>query len=63
MSGDYFRFLGDVIVSHHANLSNYVDMVEQTIDIEKLDGHIYVIKPDYDERLKVLADKLFKVPL
>jgi hypothetical protein len=50
------------VQEHHANLSNYVEMVEQTIDLEKLEGHVYMIKPDYDERLKGLADKLFKVP-
>lgn len=36
-------------------------MVEQTIDLEELDRHNYVIKPDYDPRLQELADKLSEV--
>lgn len=36
-------------------------MVEQTIDLTKLDTHSYVIKPEYDERLGKLAEKLFEV--
>lgn len=36
-------------------------MVEQTLDLEELDRHNYVIKPDYDERLGVLAEKLKEV--
>lgn len=36
-------------------------MVEQTLDLEELDNHNYVIKPDYDERLGELAEKLGEV--
>lgn len=36
-------------------------MVEQTLDLSQLDSHRYVIKPDYDERLQALADKLIEV--
>lgn len=36
-------------------------MVETTLDLEELDNHNYVIKPDYDERLQQLAEKLRKV--
>lgn len=36
-------------------------MVEQTLDLEELDNHNYVIKPDYDPKLKELAEKLVKV--
>jgi DNA mismatch repair protein MSH2 len=36
-------------------------MVEQTIDLEELDRHNYVIKPEYDENLGALAEKLNEV--
>lgn len=38
-------------------------MVEQTIDLDELDNHNYVIKPDYDPRLQELAAKLTEVYL
>ncbi|KAJ7221858.1 DNA mismatch repair protein [Mycena haematopus] len=40
------------------NLEKYSDMVEQTIDLEELDRHNYVIKPEYDDNLGALAEKL-----
>ncbi|KAJ7717304.1 muts domain V-domain-containing protein [Mycena maculata] len=43
------------------NLEKYSDMVEQTIDLEELDRHNYVIKPEYDERLGSFATKLAEV--
>jgi len=36
-------------------------MVEQTLDLDSLDGHNLTIKPDYDHKLQELADKLTKV--
>ncbi|KAG1814852.1 muts domain V-domain-containing protein [Suillus variegatus] len=33
------------------NLIKYGEMVESTLDLEELENHNYVIKPDYDERL------------
>jgi hypothetical protein len=36
-------------------------MVEQTLDLDELENHNYVIKPDYDPKLQELADKLTKV--
>jgi hypothetical protein len=36
-------------------------MVEQTIDLEELDRHNYVIKPDYDPQLEALAETIPKV--
>ena len=46
---------------HNENLSKYAEMVEQTIDLEQLDRHVYMIKPDYDERLKALSTKIMEV--
>ena len=36
-------------------------MVEQTLDLEQLDHHSYVIKPDFDPRLKEYAKQLLEV--
>lgn len=36
-------------------------MVEQTLDLDELSSHNFVIKPDYDERLRELADKLMEI--
>ena len=33
-------------------------MVEQTLDLDELENHNFVIKPDFDARLQTLADKL-----
>lgn len=40
------------------SLSKYAEMVEQTLDLDELEHHSFVIKPDYDARLQALADKL-----
>ena len=36
-------------------------MVEQTLDLDELDNHKYVIKPDYDPKLRELSKKLSQV--
>jgi hypothetical protein len=46
---------------HDTSLSKYGEMVETTIDLNELDNHNYVIKPDYDKKLLELAEKLMKV--
>ncbi|KAJ4478183.1 muts domain V-domain-containing protein [Lentinula aciculospora] len=46
---------------HEDSLSKYSEMVEQTLDLNELDKHNYVIKPDYDPRLQELAAKLTEV--
>ena len=40
------------------SLEKYAEMVEQTLDLSELDRHNYVIKPDYDPRLRKLADQI-----
>ncbi|KAL7284083.1 hypothetical protein ACG7TL_001363 [Trametes sanguinea] len=42
-------------------LSKYSEMVQQTLDLDELENHSFVIKPDYDDRLRALADKLAEV--
>ncbi|EIM82088.1 DNA mismatch repair protein [Stereum hirsutum FP-91666 SS1] len=43
---------------HATSLSNYADMVEQTLDLSQLEQHKYVIKPDYDQKLMNIASAL-----
>ena len=40
------------------SLSKYAEMVEQTLDLDELENHNFVIKPDFDARLQTLADRL-----
>ncbi|EPS97986.1 hypothetical protein FOMPIDRAFT_1127467 [Fomitopsis schrenkii] len=42
----------------NTSLSKYAEMVEQTLDLDELENHNFVIKPDFDARLQTLADKL-----
>lgn len=42
-------------------MQKYSELVEQTIDLDELSSHNFVIKPDYDERLRELADKLIEI--
>ena len=41
-----------------AGLDKYAEMVEQTLDLSELERHNYVIKPDYNPRLRKLADQI-----
>ncbi|KAK1226170.1 MSH2 protein [Marasmius sp. AFHP31] len=43
---------------HEESLSKYSEMVEQTLDLQEIDRHNYVIKPDFDPRLEQLAQKI-----
>ena len=36
-------------------------MVQQTLDLDELENHNFVIKPDYDEQLKELSEKLIEI--
>jgi DNA mismatch repair protein MSH2 len=46
---------------YDSTLSKYSEMVETTLDLEELDRHNYVIKPDYDARLQAIANTLMEV--
>ncbi|KAG6809946.1 hypothetical protein H0H92_013995 [Tricholoma furcatifolium] len=46
---------------HNESLGKYGEMVEQTLDLEELDNHNYIIKPDYDPKLQEIAAKLSKI--
>ena len=42
-------------------MQKYSELVEQTIDLDELSSHNFVIKPDYDEQLKELSEKLIEI--
>ncbi|KAG5644351.1 hypothetical protein DXG03_008648 [Asterophora parasitica] len=62
---DHFALVEEVYLTslreYDASLGKYGEMVEQTLDLEELDKHNYVIKPDYDPKLQELAEKLTNV--
>ncbi|KAG8862943.1 MutS-like protein [Tulasnella sp. 330] len=43
------------------SLDKYTAMVEETLDLDQLSYHMYVLKPDYDPRLQELADTLGEI--
>ncbi|KAJ8701458.1 MSH2 protein [Pleurotus ostreatus] len=43
------------------SLAKYGEMVEETIDLDQLDNHNIVIKPEYDNELKKISEKLTEV--
>ncbi|XP_006463889.1 hypothetical protein AGABI2DRAFT_187339 [Agaricus bisporus var. bisporus H97] len=65
VSQDYQAAIDEAYLSslkeHDSHLKKYSEMVEATLDLDELDNHNYVIKPDYDERLQQLAEKLKRV--
>ncbi|KAH9458926.1 hypothetical protein Pst134EA_019080 [Puccinia striiformis f. sp. tritici] len=40
------------------NLAQYVEMVETTVDLDELENHQFIIKPDFDDELKELKNAL-----
>ncbi|KAG9218238.1 hypothetical protein CCMSSC00406_0005919 [Pleurotus cornucopiae] len=46
---------------HTESLAKYGEMVEETIDLDQLDNHNIVIKPEYDNELKKISEKLTEV--
>lgn len=40
------------------SLGKLQDMVEQTVDLDALDRHEYIIKPDFDKSLRIIRKKL-----
>ncbi|KAL5514499.1 hypothetical protein ACEPAG_2588 [Sanghuangporus baumii] len=62
---DHSRLVEEVYLvkfkEHSQNLEKYSEMVEQTLDLDELSSHNFVIKPDYDDKLRELADKLMEI--
>jgi DNA mismatch repair protein MSH2 len=46
---------------HCDNLSRLQEMVETTVDLEALDRHEFIIKPEYDDNLRTIRKKLDKI--
>ena len=46
---------------HSASLGRLAEMVETTVDLEALDHHEFIIKPEFDEHLRVISAKLAKL--
>ena len=42
-------------------LGKFAEMVETTVDLEALDRHEFIIKPEFDQNLKVISSQLDKV--
>ncbi|KAI0342296.1 DNA mismatch repair protein [Trametopsis cervina] len=43
---------------YEVSLTKYSDMVQDTIDLDELENHNFVVKPEYDAELEELAGKL-----
>lgn len=54
-SQDYLELLKEThlapITTSHSALAKFGEMVEETLDLDALERHQFVIKPEYDERL------------
>ena len=44
--------------THYANLAKLQEMVEATIDLAALEDHQFVIKPDFDDNLKLYRKRM-----
>lgn len=49
------------LIDYSNSLSKLQDMVETTIDLDALERHEFIIKPEFDESLRILRRKLDKV--
>ncbi|EED80646.1 predicted protein [Postia placenta Mad-698-R] len=66
---DYKALIDEAYLANHTHpghdfdisLSKYSEMVQQTLDLDELENHNFVIKPEYDSRLQALADKLKEI--
>ncbi|KAK2743226.1 MutS-like protein [Myotisia sp. PD_48] len=57
LEAEYTSKLRDIA----SNLGKLAEMVETTVDLEALDNHEFIIKPEFDEGLRVIKKKLEKV--
>nr|KMM64509.1 DNA mismatch repair protein MSH2 [Coccidioides posadasii RMSCC 3488] len=65
MDEQYQKPLEEEYTSKIRNLSNsfgkLAEMVETTVDLEALDHHEFIIKPEFDESLRIIRKKLDKL--
>ncbi|KAJ5539651.1 hypothetical protein N7513_007983 [Penicillium frequentans] len=47
--------------SHSDNLARLEEMVETTVDLDALENHEFIIKPEFDDSLRVIRKKLDKM--
>jgi DNA mismatch repair protein MSH2 len=45
----------------NSNLAKLAEMVETTVDLEALDRHEFIIKPEFDDSLRIIRQKLDKL--
>ncbi|TGO69341.1 hypothetical protein BOTNAR_0012g00290 [Botryotinia narcissicola] len=45
----------------NASLGNLAEMVETTVDLDAMDNHEYIIKPEFDDSLNIIRRKLDKL--
>lgn len=49
------------LIDYSNNLAKLQEMVETTVDLDALDNHEFIIKPEFDERLKTIKKRLDKL--
>ena len=49
------------LISYSNSLAKLQEMVETTVDLEALDRHEFIIKPEFDESLRIISKKLDKL--
>lgn len=49
------------LVEYFNSLAKLQEMVETTVDLEALDNHEFIIKPEFDESLRIIRKKLDKL--
>ncbi|KAJ5760419.1 DNA mismatch repair protein MSH2 [Penicillium odoratum] len=47
--------------SHSDNLARLEEMVETTVDLDALENHEFIIKPEFDDGLRIIRKKLDKI--
>ncbi|KAJ3554127.1 hypothetical protein NM688_g3265 [Phlebia brevispora] len=61
-NAEYKTLLEEIYLSklkeYATSLSKYSEMVQDTLDLDELENHNFVVKPDYDAELEDLAEKL-----
>ena len=49
------------LVQHNSSLAKLQEMVETTMDLASIDKHEYIIKPEFDDSLRIIRRKLDKL--
>ena len=57
LEAEYTKKLSDL----NNSLGKLVEMVETTVDLEALDHHEFIIKPEFDDSLRIIRQKLDKL--